>query len=712
MIYWGFDLGDGESAIARVSSEGGDFPEITEINGKKILVSAWAVMKSGEVRIGESAAKSAASAIRSATRFKSKFLDVTSDSAGLIRDFSAKVVDSLRRNKTLQGGEMSNSFYIGCPAGWDKAARMRYQEIFETLGLPMPHVISESRAVMVGAVQANSLRDHVDLREKSVLVIDIGSSTTDFAYINKGKEAEIRTGGEVTLGGGVMDELLLNYCVDASPYAKQLRAVFAEAESWRVDCEFHARALKERYFSEAEEYWEQNECTDSLLINYDRPIVFDLFVDREMARRLTDKPCAQLGGRSFKEAFCGGLEEVRGSITEDQPELLFLTGGVSRMEAVSQWCREIFPEAVIYADREPEFSVARGLAWCGRVDDELGRFREEVDQLIRSDVVETIVSGHLTSLYRDAQEKLLDPIIEHAVKPTLLDWRDGRIGTLKEMGEVLKEKIRVCLYSEEGKKALHAPVSQWISQVSNDLEKHSSQICRKYRVPDHSLEISSHISGGDLNFLEEIGTPEMLSGQGLTGTAIFVESIISVLIGMLCGGGGMALVAEGPIGIIIGIVSSAVILSVGAVLGKKVLDEKIQNANLPLFIRRIAIMKPLPKITPPEVSIPNPFKEMKLPLKKKTEAAPEPETDTDAEPEDKNGVKLRLLPRVTWADDDAIPQWQLKSIRSKIRAKYNSMPAGEESEAMTALNEKMCKDISEQIELRLKALSEQVEIPI
>jgi hypothetical protein len=44
---------------------------------------------------------------------------------------------------------------------------------------------------MVGAIQSNSVRDYVDLRSKSVLVIDIGSSTTDFAYINKGKEADL-----------------------------------------------------------------------------------------------------------------------------------------------------------------------------------------------------------------------------------------------------------------------------------------------------------------------------------------------------------------------------------------------------------------------------------------------------------------------------------------------------------------------------------------
>ena len=216
MNYWGFDLGDGESTLARVGSTGVSYPEIVDVDGKKVTITVWAVMRNGEVRIGENAARSAASAVRSAARFKRRFLDVQSDSAALIRDFSARVFESLRDSGALVGGEKSNSVYVGCPAGWDAENRARYRRIFETIGFPNPKVVSESRAVMVGAIQSNSVRDYVDLRTKSVLVIDIGSSTTDFAYINKGKETEIRTGGEVSLGGGVMDELLLEASVQAS----------------------------------------------------------------------------------------------------------------------------------------------------------------------------------------------------------------------------------------------------------------------------------------------------------------------------------------------------------------------------------------------------------------------------------------------------------------------------------------------------------------
>ena len=432
MQYWGFDLGDGESTVARVEGHGG-IPEIIEIDGKKVVITAWAVMKNGEVRIGENAARSASAAIRSAARFKSRFLDPKQDSSGLLRDFSAKIFETLRKSTALKGGEKSNAFYIGCPAGWNREARAAYQEIFENLGVPSPRVISESRAVLVGAIQSNFLCDYVDLQTKSVLVVDIGSSTTDFAYISKGKEREIRTGGEVALGGGIMDELLLEECVAASPDAKALRAVFAESESWYVDCELHARALKERYFSEDEEHWQRHPCTESLLIRYDKPLLLDLSLDAARARRLTDRPCRQLDGLSFHAAFCKALRDVSESVEEEQPQLLFLTGGVSRMRAVADWCREVFPEAVIYTDSEPEFSVARGLAWCGCVDDELARFRAEVDELLRSTLVEDIVSAHLPALYQALLDRLLDPILDRAVKPVLVEWREGKIDTIAEI---------------------------------------------------------------------------------------------------------------------------------------------------------------------------------------------------------------------------------------------------------------------------------------
>ena len=689
MIYWGFDLGDGESTVARVRGEGASSPEVVPVDGSRVLLTAWALMKNGELRIGERAAKSASAALRSAARFKGRFLDEGSDSAGLIRDFSSRVFEQLRLEGSLSGGEKNNSVYIGCPAGWDGRSRERYLSIFETLGLPSPKVISESRAVMVGAIQSNSVRDYVDLRRKTVLVVDVGSSTTDFAYIKEGKEAEIRTGGEVRLGGGVMDETLLEACVAASPKAEAIRKVFAASESWRVDSELRARRLKERYYAAGRERETQRE---SLLIRYDEPLLLDLVMDAEMSRRLTERPCRALDGRSFREVFCAGLREVRGPIGDTPPELLFLTGGVSRMAEIRDWCAEVFPQAVIYVDEEPEFSVAKGLAWCGRIDDELARFRAEVDELIGSDAVERIVRQHLRGLYDSLLERLLDPLLDKAVKPVLLDWRSGKLDTLADTEEALRERIKVYLHAEEARQLLYGPVGDWMDRISEDLETHTSPICRRWHVPDQSLKISSKLSASDLHILEKVDARQLFAGDALAGAAFFVESVVSVIIGLLCGGSGMALIAEGPVGIAIGIISSMLLFALGRILGKEAVDEKITHMHLPLFVRKAALAEILPKLEGPKLSLP------KL-LKKDGEERPEKPS-------------LQLLPRLRWAQAGDVPERRMRAIRRKVKAGYDALFADENDEGLQALNARMCRDITEQIEQRLKELAEQVEIPL
>ena len=689
MFYWGFDLGDGESTVARVRGEGQSSPETVPVDGSRVLLTAWALMKNGELRIGERAAKSASAALRSAARFKGRFLDEQSDSAGLIRDFSSRIFESLRASGAMSGGENSNSVYIGCPAGWDKAARERYLAIFETLGVPAPKVISESRAVMVGAIQSNSVRDYVDLRSRTVLVVDVGSSTTDFAYIKKGKEAEIRTGGEVRLGGGVMDETLLEACVGMAPRTAAIREVFAASESWRVDCELRARRLKERYYASGP-VGKREEQSEAVLIRYDEPLLLDLVMDETMARRLTDQPCRALGGRSFREVFCAGLREVRDSVGEEQPELLFLTGGVSRMDEIRSWCSEIFPDAVIYVDAEPEFSVAKGLAWCGRIDDELRRFRAEVDGLIGSDTIENIVLQHLRSLYDSLLEPLLDPLLEKAVKPVLLDWRDGKIETLAGTEDALREHIKVYLHSEEARQLLFEPVGSWMRRVSEDLETYTSPICRRWHVPDHSLNISSRLAASDLHILEKVDARQVFAGDTLAGAAFFVESVISVIVGLLCGGSGMALIAEGPVGIAIGVISSLLLFTVGRLLGKEALDQKVAQMNLPLLVRRAALSEILPKLEKPKLELPQMTEKDGAPLK----------------------PRLQLLPKLRWPEAGDIPLRRMRMIRRKIKAGYEELLNNEKDEAVQALNTRMCREITEQIEARLKELAEQVEIPL
>ena len=388
---------------------------------------------------------------------------------------------------------------------------------------------------------------------------------------------------------------------------------------------------------------------------------------------------------------------MRDSIGAVQPELLFLTGGVSRMEEIRQWCQEVFPEAVIYSDREPEFSVARGLAWCGRIDDELVRFRADVDDLISSNIVESIVSAHLSELYRSVLEHLLDPLLDQAVRPVLLDWRNGRIIRLSDMESALQERIKLYLYSESAKTILYKPVADWLMRISEELEPYTSEICRRYRVPDRSLEISSALSASDFHLLEKLEAKDVLDGDTLTWTAVFVESVISLLIAMLCGGSGVVLVSEGPVGILIGFLVSFLVLLASHAMGKKALDEKLKNANLPLAIRKMALSDMLPHFEGPSLGLSDTLRGNKLNQLLSGK-------ETDAQGEGSSPRKRHLLPRLSWSDRDGISERRMQSIRNKILSSYEKLMDSADNEDLIALNTRMSRDISKQIETRLKDL--------
>ena len=57
--FFGFDLGDAESAVSRLDKKDQTMPEVLEVCGAKSFITAYAAAKSGEILIGEKACYSA-----------------------------------------------------------------------------------------------------------------------------------------------------------------------------------------------------------------------------------------------------------------------------------------------------------------------------------------------------------------------------------------------------------------------------------------------------------------------------------------------------------------------------------------------------------------------------------------------------------------------------------------------------------------------------
>jgi len=71
--YFGFDLGDAESAISRLEKKGQNVPEVLTIREAKSFITAYARLRTGELLIGESACYNP-NAVERKLRFKSHFL--------------------------------------------------------------------------------------------------------------------------------------------------------------------------------------------------------------------------------------------------------------------------------------------------------------------------------------------------------------------------------------------------------------------------------------------------------------------------------------------------------------------------------------------------------------------------------------------------------------------------------------------------------------
>ena len=573
--FFGFDLGDAESAIARLYKEDQVTPEMITVAGEKSFITAYAQLNSGELMIGEKACY-ADNVTKRRLRFKSRFL-TDGSSAADIKSFAAGVLGELYGSGDLIRNE-ETSIYIGCPAGWDRNAREHYREIFESAGYPPVKIISESRAAMVSACQSKHLQIGVDILSKPVLVVDIGSSTTDFAYIMGGKEVEMRTAGEVMLGGGLMDEILLDESVAASGlFKKKIQSVFDESEPWRTYAEFAARRLKEKYFSD-EEYWSRNKCVESIVLHYNLPVKLTLKMDKDIADKLVNKKISKLDGHSFRQVFIESLKDVKNSITGKQPELIFLTGGVSKLPAIRMWCTEVFKDSVVITATDPEFSVARGLAYCGRIDEDLKEFKEELDQLVRSNTIEDIVSKHITTLYKDAVDSLVDPIITKVALPIFERWRSGEISRLSDTDVILQAEIGKFLSEDEARELLAGPITSWLRPVIEELEEYTVPICIKHRIPYTALSLKSYLSVSDIDI--KVNAKELFAINEMT---LLIDSIVTALLAILLSTFSFVPFLADPSGIMVGIITSVVILF----LGKDKMQEKMLTVDIPKAVRRL-----------------------------------------------------------------------------------------------------------------------------
>ena len=577
MKYIGFDLGDGESAVAAYEHGSGIEPVMLPIHGHRSILSAVGTI-SGDIVIGEQAYTSGLAQGLS-VRFKSLFTDDPRTYDTIVQ-FVRGVLAALAEAGTLNEDDR---FVVGCPAGWNFAARARYHDLLVRAGIQNPRVISESRAAFLYAKYAKTVALDLDLLTQSALVADIGSSTLDFAYIVDGRETGVGTFGDTHLGGGLIDAEILRHAVETSKDRDAINRVFAASRSWYSYCEIEARKLKEQYFTRLPQ--EPDVAVKKhIRLLYDGTQKLTLALDAQEAQRVISAPLEALNGESITHALYTALQNAKQLTADVPPKLMLLTGGASRMPFFQDICRETFPEAVIVACPEPEFSIAKGLAYAGWVDENLRAFRKAIQEEVTDARVAAIARDALPMLIPGVVNALIELTLTQAAIPVASSWRNGEIDTLSQMNEQIARRVERVLGSPMAEQALTPMITQWMKELTNTLQSMIDPICDRFHVPRDEMRLSFAQSADAATV--RIGAKELMSFP-LIG--VMVGVVVSVVCALLSGGGGIALIATGPLGMLAGAVVGVIVTA----FGWPAITDALLRAKLPRAFRLINVEKRL-----------------------------------------------------------------------------------------------------------------------
>jgi molecular chaperone DnaK (HSP70) len=571
----GFDLGHGETAVAKAIVESIEPPQMLEINNKKNQITALGWHPKLGYLVGEQALIQAG-----VTQLKIAFKQKPNNDPNYketISTFLATYYHQLKESRQIEGGENSY-FYVGCPSGWSLNEREEYQKLLQEAGISKLNVVPESRAAFLQAKEAGKL-EYNQLKSE-VLIIDIGSSTTDFTLVKSLHEIPIDFGSNA-LGASLIDKAIFARTLAEHEQSSLLKKVFQEYPHHQARCELACRKAKEDYFSN-EQLYSDSQSFARGFESINEQIYFIPQVNKLIMEEILNQQLPELGLHSWIKSFREAIIEAKEKLDKQDivPKLLLMTGGASRMKFTRSICEEIFsePETQIRPDAEPERCIALGLARVGRWDLRATAFKEEVNKLFDEKLLKDLISQHIPELIESLTQPLADNLIENAIQPGLKEWQKNKIRTLADLEVSMKDQAEQWFTSDRSQEIINQKCISWFNnKIQPELAAKTDPICRKYQIPRSSLRFEDTIDPAFVN-------PELRIGD--TILADTVAFIINVLIGGATLASITTLILTGHFVWPIVLVYGASVMAAGMQLNHKTVKEAIKtNIDVPSWMR-------------------------------------------------------------------------------------------------------------------------------
>ena len=581
----GFDFGHAETAVTKANMGAATQPAVLKVQGYAPMVTAVAET-GGKVLVGKDA-RDGRNPEGLKVAFKSPRLR-DPETQRPTKLFVQRIIEILTEERKITGGAES-LFVVGCPSGWRGAVRRDYEALLQEAGMQQVRVVAESHAAFLAAREVLDIP--LDDLKGSVLIVDIGSSTTDFTAVVEIEEKRIDFGSN-ELGAGILDQIILERSLDA-----ELRELFEEYPQYRDQCLLFSREVKEAYFNSKNT---EETPADIFKRVSEKRIPFDVEIgsgdmDEILSTPIGEylqQPDEELHGLDWQSAFQRELQRAREKTADNPPQMVLLTGGASQMGFVLKCCEKVFPNTKVVRGGEPQFTIARGLALAGRTGKKLEQFRSEIKDILASDKLRKILREESERDERSPLDYLMTSIAvfvvyelsNNIILPTFVEWREGRISTLNRLDREIKKCSRSFLegLSGAGSQELEDKVVKpWLEEyVKPAVERLIEPICKKARIPVSELNLSPDFVPPPVNVGRHSGINPLETIDTLgTMTAV----IGSIIVATLLGGGGTALLFAGPLGWIIGLVIGAV----AAFVGKKFAMDTIKDFDVPTVFRKM-----------------------------------------------------------------------------------------------------------------------------
>lgn len=231
------------------------------------------------------------------------------------------------------------------------------------------------------------------------------------------------------------------------------------------------------------------------------------------------------------------------------------------MAFVKDICRDVFQlkDSDIYAGLNPSYSVALGLAAYGRWKYKLEKFHTDIQALCEDSLRNKIKENILP--FSDIMLKTILPLgYEKFAKPRIREFINGE-REMNELGDSLlnyagKEIADWLNNDEDGQRYKHEMTKDFLSKVLPWIDKSANEICKRYHMPEGSLNINFSIpanlfESSTADFFSKVGTSlaKMAVGNMSVSTRkkMFswllegsIDSIITTLYSLTAGGTLMA----------------------------------------------------------------------------------------------------------------------------------------------------------------------------